>query len=116
MANLNGRVSNDGTAVVIEVLDKDTIKGVRERLLLATNFIDFVYRESEMDALFSLVDVAITTEPKFALTAIPTLSGQDLLRLRDLIFLAHDQTHESNIEAAAALLVKAEQLLAEVPR
>lgn len=96
----------------IEDLLPGTIEAVAGRLLTSSTFEELVYRESEMDALFTLVDIAIKTarhgneigpppDPSLA------IASPDLYRLRDLIFSAHDLTHEDEREAAAALLREA---------
>jgi hypothetical protein len=96
----------------IENLLPGTIEGVANRLLSSHSFHELVYRESEMDALFTLVDIAIKTarhgntigpapEPG-ALVASP-----DLYAMRDLIFAAHDLTHDDQVVEAARLLREA---------
>lgn len=96
----------------IEDLLPATIEGVAERLLTSHTFEELVYRESEMDALFTLVDIAIKTARhgnEIGPQPDPTLpiASPDLYRLRDLIFSAHDLTHDDQTEQAASLLREA---------
>ena len=96
----------------IENLLPATIEGVAERLLTSHTFQELVYRESEMDALFTLVDIAIKTARhgnEIGPPPDPTqlIASPDLYRLRDLIFAAHDLTHDDQREAAASLLREA---------
>lgn len=99
----------------IEDLLPVTIEGVAARLLQSSTFEELVYRESEMDALFTLVDIAIKTArhgnqigPPPEPTAL--IASPDLYRLRDLIFEAHDLTHEDQVEKAASLLREAAEI------
>lgn len=96
----------------IEDLLPATIEGVADRLLTSRTFEELVYRESEMDALFTLVDIAIKTARHGNEIGPPPdpallIASPDLYRLRDLIFAAHDLTHEDQQDEAAALLRKA---------
>ncbi len=89
---------------VIERLDADTVSGLRDRLLLATGFRELVARESEMDALFTLVDIAISAPPAVPLGAAIVCSKEELIDIRSLIFSAHDLTHDNDLKGAAELL------------
>ena len=99
----------------IEDLLPATIEGVAARLLTSTTFEELVYRESEMDALFTLVDIAIKTARHGNQIGPPPsseapIASPDLYRLRGLIFEAHDLTHEDQVEKAAALLREAAEI------
>lgn len=98
--------------IVIETLTSETIRQVARRLSSARTFEEFVYRESEMDALFTLADIAITTsrESDHPLLA-RGLSIETLKSLRKLIFGAHDATHDNDVSSACNLLEEAAQLL-----
>jgi len=99
-------------AIVIETLTGKTIREIAERLIQAKTFEDFVYRESEMDALFTLADIAITTsrESKNSLPAKGS-SMQTLGHVRQLIFDAHDATHDNDVKTACELLERAATML-----
>ncbi len=99
-------------AIAIETLTSTTIRQIAERLASARTFEEFVYRESEMDALFTLADIAITTrrESEHPLLA-RGISLDTLGRLRQLVFEAHDATHDNDVIAACALLERAAQLI-----
>ena len=96
----------------IENLLPATIEGVAERLLTSHTFQELVYRESEMDALFTLVDIAIKTARHGNTIGPPPdphalLASPDLYSMRDLIFAAHDMTHDDRTAEAADLLRQA---------
>jgi hypothetical protein len=96
----------------IENLLPGTIEGVAERLLTSHTFQELVYRESEMDALFTLVDIAIKTARHGNTIGPPpepgaAVASPDLYAMRDLIFAAHDMTHDDQTVDAAGLLRQA---------
>jgi hypothetical protein len=93
---------------VIEHLDAATIRGVAERLNSASTFEDFVYRESEMDALFTLADVALNE--RRGVNQSEDARHAELTKLRALIFAAHDFTHDSDARHAIELLEQAAQI------
>jgi hypothetical protein len=97
---------------VIDRLDSVTILGVAERLKSASTFEDFVYRESEMDALFTLADIALneSRDEDRRNGAYHT----DLVAIRDLVFAAHDFTHDSNVGQATELLEQAAHIAARI--
>ena len=99
-------------AIAIETLTSSTIRKIAERLALAKTFEEFVYRESEMDALFTLADIAITTsrESEHPLLA-RGISLEILGRLRQLVFAAHDATHDNDVSTACELLEQAARLI-----
>ena len=93
----------------IENLLPGTIEGVADRLLTSHSFQELVYRESEMDALFTLVDIAIKTARHGNTIGPPPEPGAlvaspDLYAMRELIFAAHDMTHDDQSIEAARLL------------
>ncbi len=99
-------------AIAIETLTSTTIREIAERLRSASTFEEFVYRESEMDALFTLADIAITTrrENEHPLLA-RGISLETLAQLRQLVFLAHDATHDNDVATACELLERAARLI-----
>lgn len=98
--------------IVIETLTSETIRKIAERLRVARTFEEFVYRESEMDALFSLADIAITTRRENEHPLLARGFSLDTLReLRRLIFAAHDATHENDVVRACDLLERAARAL-----
>ncbi len=96
----------------IENLLPATLEGVADRLVTSHTFQELVYRESEMDALFTLVDIAIKTARHGNTIGPPPVPGAllaspDLYTMRDLIFAAHDMTHDDQTVEAAGLLREA---------
>jgi hypothetical protein len=80
--------------VTIEDLAPAVVEAVIARINVSTNFTHLVYRESELDALWSLADMA-------ARRAAP---GAD--RLVELLWAAHDLVGEGRREAAVVELRK----------
>jgi hypothetical protein len=80
-------------------------------------FEELVYRESELDALFSVADQALRTSRgspmavRAADVTDPPLRSTDMRRVRDLVARAHDLLHDDQRTLAAALLREAAQLL-----
>ncbi|HUY05795.1 MAG TPA: hypothetical protein VMU99_00850 [Acidimicrobiales bacterium] len=103
-------------AIAIEALTSETIRQIARRLNQTRSFEEFVYRESEMDALFSLADIAISTSRE---SEHPVLANNvplaRLRQLRELIFEAHDATHDNEVDTACELLERAAQLLERSP-
>ena len=98
--------------IVIETLTSETIRQVIERLAQATTFEEFVYRESEMDALFGLADIALTTRRESEHPPLAhNVSLATLRQVRQLIFDAHDASHDSDVKSANELLERAAKLL-----
>lgn len=92
---------------VVERLDAATVRSVAARLGASTTFEALVARESEMDALFTLCDLALTTD-----RGGTAADARDrLARVRTLVTEAHDCTHTGANDRAAALLEGAAQLL-----
>ena len=100
--------------IVVEALTSETIREIAGRLVKTRTFEEFVYRESEMDALFTLADIAITTGRDNE-HPLPTrdISLESLGQVRQLIFDAHDATHEDDVKGASALLERAARILDE---
>jgi hypothetical protein len=74
--------------------------GIAERLEVATSFEDQIYRESEIDALWTLVDIEVRQAELAGDT--PALS-----RWRDLhsrLWVAHDLVPEGRCSDAAVIL------------
>jgi len=100
---------------VVADLRPASFEAVAEALLASTTFEELVYRESEMDALFTLADVAVKEEERARAETLPArtdpTAGEDHLRqLRALIFRAHDLSHDDQNEEAAAVLRSAAEL------
>jgi hypothetical protein len=92
-----------------------SFESVADRLVVSTTFEELVYRESEMDALFTLVDIAVKEAERARADTLPAgaePSGleQSLRALRTLIFSAHDLSHDDRNEEAAAVLRDAAEL------
>ena len=101
----------------IDELSAASIRDVARRLNHSSGFTELVYRESEMDALFTLADIAISTA-----RSAPANSSTDQRRqghiaeIRGLIFKAHDCSHDDETVQAAALLEHAAVLMDELER
>jgi hypothetical protein len=92
-----------------------SFEGVADRLLVSTTFEELVYRESEMDALFTLADIAVKEEERARAETLPAGTGpsaeeEHLWALRTLVFRAHDLSHDDRNEEAAAVLRSAAEL------
>ena len=104
-------------SVEVGDLSATTIGHLADQLSQSSTFEELVYRESEMDALFSLVDIAISTSRADARPAPSTMIGalglgaDDLVALRELIVAAHDLTHDEDIAAAVTFLRSAARLV-----
>lgn len=102
--------------ITIERLDAKTIRSVANRLGGAKSFEDFVYRESEMDALFTLADIAITTARAGTGPGhLDRANLGELALIRELIFKAHDLTHDNDVTNAVLNLEKAATIIDGVP-
>jgi len=79
-----------------------TLTGIAERLDVATTFEDQIYRESEIDALWTLVDIQV----RQAELAGP--DGADRLArwvdLRERLWTAHDLIPEGRCRESATIL------------
>ncbi|WP_425307501.1 hypothetical protein AADG42_01645 [Ammonicoccus fulvus] len=78
-------------------LTRETVLEVAERTAMADTFADYIYRESEVDALWSLADIA-ATRPQ------PGVDLEKMARIRDRLQEAHDHLPEHEGAQAAALL------------
>lgn len=102
----------------IEDLSPETVLDVADRLSLSHTFEELVYRESEMDALFSLADIALhsgresLTTIEMGSSSTTTMDTQELIAVRDLIFRAHDLGTENQMAEGADLLREAARLIA----
>ena len=80
-------------------LTPETLLGIAERLDAASTFEDQIYRESEIDALWTLVDIRLRQAE---------LAGDDALaRWRSLharLWVAHDLIPEGECARAAGIL------------
>lgn len=90
----------------VEELTADVITFVADRVAVAESFSDLIYRESEIDALWSLADIAARDS---ALANAPGASSR--AELRDRIGQAHDLVPEGRCAEAAEILRNAAALL-----
>lgn len=90
----------------VEDLTTTAMLTVAARIAVASGFTDLIYRESEVDALWSLADIAAKTA---ALAAAP--DAADKARLRDEIARAHDLIPDDRCEEAAEILRAATVLI-----
>lgn len=86
----------------VEELTADVMRAVADRVAVAVSFTDLVYRESEIDALWSLADIAARGQAPGA----PRLRA-----LRDELGRAHDLLPDGRRAEAAEILRKAADLL-----
>lgn len=91
-----------------------SFEAIADRLVKSSTFEELVYRESEMDALFTLADIAVKDEERARAETLPASTDPTsvevrLRALRSLIFEAHDLSHDDrNTEAARVLRDAAE--------
>ncbi|MEW2624109.1 hypothetical protein [Streptomyces sp. NPDC048106] len=81
-------------------LTPDTLTAIAERLMAATTFEDLIYRESEIDALWTLVDIQVRQ-------AELSCSAGELEKwtaLRSRLWEAHDLIPEDRCPQAAVIL------------
>jgi hypothetical protein len=104
---------------IIEDLSPATITGVASRLIASDSFEELVYRECELDALWTLADIAIkmialqeTGHAPEAWQALPENSGPNLVTLRALFEQSHELAVDARTEQAAAVLQEAARLRA----
>lgn len=111
-SELRGWDEGEDDEVVSDLLPS-TIERVARRLRNSRGFVQLVYRESELDALWSLADLAVGKAaehdpPEEAGPLGVEGAGQDDRRqLRDLIHEAHDLAAASHPAEAADLLSRA---------
>lgn len=83
----------------VESLTAETITAVADRVARATTFEDLIYRESEIDALWSLADIAART------AELDNASDKDRwAKLRERLWEAHDLVPEGRCTESAAVL------------
>ena len=90
----------------VERLTAEVIGEVADRTAVAVSFADLIYRESEIDALWSLADI----EARDAAADGAADAGRKA-ELLARIGQAHDLVPEGNCEEAAVILRKAVELL-----
>ena len=110
---------SDEDEPIIEDLLPETIEGVAARILVSNTFEERVYRECELDALWTLADIAISVEAHretghvpAAWQQLPEGSGETLVRLRSLLEQAHELAVDGGTTEAAAILHAAALLCA----
>lgn len=83
----------------VDDLHADTVAAVADRTEVATSFAELIYRESEVDALWSLVDIQVR---QAEVNGSPELARW--LQIRDLLWQAHDLIPEGRVVESAAVL------------
>ena len=104
----------------IQDLLPQTISALADRLLSTTTFADRIYRESEMDALWTMADMAVSEMEEAQRRGakivprleLPNASQQNLVTLSDLIFRAHALNADGDSQKAAEVLFEAASLCA----
>lgn len=104
---------------VIEDLLPETIEGVAKRLLVSSTFEELVYRECELDALWTLCDIALemvalreSGHYERPWQGIPTGDASNLVTLRAMFEEAHEFAADARTEDAARVLRDAARLCA----
>jgi hypothetical protein len=97
---------NDGNITVSD-LSPATLERVAQRLGGPNGFGDLIYREAEVDALWSLADNAVLVRHNGDFAAV---SEADLLNFRALLAEAHDLTGAGKCDEAAARVLEAARL------
>lgn len=80
-------------------LEPETIRAVAERTAEAETFSDLIYRESEVDAMWTLVDIQVR---QAEINDLPTLPGW--IEIRRRLWEAHDFIPEGHVKESAAML------------
>lgn len=111
-------LSDEDDPIVCDLLP-ETIEAVAARLLVSDTFEKLVYRECELDALWSLADIAVemmtlkeTGNRIKAWQVLPENSERNLVMLRAMLESAHDLTVAAKPVEAAAVLREAARLCA----
>ena len=90
----------------VEELTAGVMATIADRVAAAVSFTDLIYRESEIDALWSLADIAARDATLSAAPDAPRWHA-----LRDEIGRAHDLLPDGHSTEAATILRKAATLL-----
>lgn len=112
---LKGWDEGEDDEVVSDLLPA-TIEGIARRLRSSRGFVQLVYRESELDALWSLADLAVGKAAEHdppegaGPLGVEGAGPEDRRQLRDLIHEAHDLVAASRTNEAADLLTRAASL------
>jgi hypothetical protein len=100
--------------VAIEDLSPATLEGVAARLRTETRtFVERVNRESELDALWTLADLAAAELRRAATRGtpprpeLPSATADDMVALAGLIFRAHDLHAVDDTDGAAEVMREA---------
>lgn len=104
----------------IEDLTPQTIQGLAHRILATESFAEKIYRESEMDALWTLCDMAMEAIEEAKRQSFRRNEHLDeapipeagLSALSALVFKAHDLNAEGFYHEAAQTLLEAAELSA----
>lgn len=83
-------------------LTPQTFTGIAERLDAATTFEDQIYRESEIDALWTLVDIQVRQAELAGHDGAEALATW--VGLRERLWTAHDLIPEGRCRESAAIL------------
>jgi hypothetical protein len=94
---LNGNPPNPGNVVPVADLSPATMSAVIAHLEVSTDFEHLVYRESELDAIWSISGFLLTYEP-----SRPDRAA--IQRLHDNALVAHDLVAEGRAHEAAEIL------------
>ncbi|MGF6260414.1 hypothetical protein OKW50_005511 [Paraburkholderia youngii] len=93
----------------IEDYSPETLRQIIERVENSRTFEQMIYRESELDEVWRLLDNDIAAEAR---NAANSAEGQNLVALRNLVIEAHDLVgNESNTVDARERLLKAVALV-----
>lgn len=103
----------------VDDLRPETIEGVAARLVDSFSFEELVYRECELDALWTLCDIALemaTLRSRGQHTgrweAVPVDDEANLVRLRSMFEQAHEFAVGARTHEAAEILREAARLCA----
>ena len=94
----------------VDELSPTVIREVARRLSVSTTFATLVYRESELDALFTLCDLEVGQLVRRG-DVTDNRSLEIMRRVLAHIVEAHDRTHRTDHRSAVALLDDAADLL-----
>jgi hypothetical protein len=107
--------AHDDTDPTVDDLQPQTIEAVADRTARSAGFAELVYRECEINALWSLADIALTAASRRAAAAV---GDQDeslrrrtwLARLRELFEEAYRLLARSRCQEASQVLTRAATL------
>jgi len=88
---------NPANIVTVTDFAPETLRRIIEHLEVSTDFDHLVYREAELDAIWSITGFALKNEPELK-------ERESLLELHEIAHAAHDLVADRRPAEAAAIL------------